>query len=86
MASGAIRPQFEAAHSDALDVHEDAELLDRVLLVDDVCTEGSTLRTAVRRLGELNDECRAPAPACKTACSPSKLEELQARQQWKSPA
>lgn len=49
--------QFETAYSDALELHQDAELLGRVLLVDDVCTEGSTLRAAVGRLAELNHDC-----------------------------
>lgn len=49
--------QFEAAYSAALVVDENAELLDRVLVVDDVCTEGSTVRATTRRLRQMSADC-----------------------------
>jgi predicted amidophosphoribosyltransferase len=44
--------QFEARYYQALQVDSTAGTLGRILLVDDVCTEGSTMRSAARRLAE----------------------------------
>jgi predicted amidophosphoribosyltransferase len=41
---------FEARYSQALVVDEKVQNYNRILLVDDVCTEGSTLRSAIGRL------------------------------------
>lgn len=49
--------QFETAYAAALLVDEDAELLERVLIVDDVCTEGSTLRATASELRQISTDC-----------------------------
>jgi predicted amidophosphoribosyltransferase len=55
--NGYTAQEFENAYEDALDIHADAESLGRVLLIDDVCTEGSTLSVAYGRLMQLNPDC-----------------------------
>jgi predicted amidophosphoribosyltransferase len=48
--SGLTAGQFEARYSQCLIVDEKVRNYSRILLVDDVCTEGSTLRSAIARL------------------------------------
>src|SRR5207237_319414 len=62
--NGYTAQEFENAYEDALDIHADAESLGRVLLIDDVCTEGSTLSVAYGRLMQLNPDCTV---VCATA-------------------
>lgn len=49
--------QFEQEYRNALFVEPRARDLGRILLLDDVCTEGSTLRCAADRILELNPSC-----------------------------
>ena len=49
--------QFEIEYSAALEVADRVADFDRILLVDDVCTQGTTLGCALRRIREVNAEC-----------------------------
>lgn len=61
-AAGYTARQFESAYYQALAVDaEKAKHYRRLLLVDDVCTEGSTLRAALWRLREANPTCKVVA-------------------------
>lgn len=51
---GLTAGQFEAKYIAALQVDPKAKSLKRVLLIDDVCTEGSTLRSAITKLRSEN--------------------------------
>ncbi len=60
-AAGATARQFEDEYYEKLTVRKGTAIPARVLLVDDVCTKGSTLRSARRRLIEVNPECKVVA-------------------------
>ena len=63
LSAGYIPAQIEKEYHEALAVDEKIIAYDRVLLVDDVCTRGRTLRSAVRRLRSIHDEAEIVA-AC----------------------
>ncbi len=50
--------QFDQQYFDTLTVSEEVIKLDRILLVDDVCTTGSTLRNALRRIQAVHPGCK----------------------------
>ncbi len=52
---------FEDAYYRACEADADATDLGRVLLVDDVCTEGSALSAATSRLRDADPECEVGA-------------------------
>jgi predicted amidophosphoribosyltransferase len=54
---GATALQFEKKYYDALSASEKLATVNKVLILDDVATEGSTLRCAVRRILERNPKC-----------------------------
>jgi hypothetical protein len=58
---GATPLQFEKKYYEALSASEKFANLNQVLIVDDVATEGSTLRCAVRRILERNPKCNVYA-------------------------
>jgi predicted amidophosphoribosyltransferase len=49
--------EFERHYRAALVVDPVIKNLNRILLLDDACTEGSTLRPAAQRLREVNLNC-----------------------------
>ena len=51
--SGYSRGDFEWRYMKALEVSEKIKGYNRILVVDDVCTEGLTLRCAIRRIQEV---------------------------------
>jgi predicted amidophosphoribosyltransferase len=53
--------QFERQYAAALQVEEKAKDFERILLVDDVCTEGSTLRCAATAICAVNPDCEIVA-------------------------
>jgi predicted amidophosphoribosyltransferase len=53
---GLSAPQFEARYADALVVDAKAKDLRQALLIDDVCTEGGTLKCAIAALRGTNPE------------------------------
>ncbi len=55
-ATGARAVDFEPAYAAALVVDSKASRFSRILLVDDVCTEGSTLRCAAAAISRINSE------------------------------
>ena len=55
--NGATPSQFEDKYYQQLEVDEDVKSLSSILLVDDVCTKGSTLRTASKKILDLNPQC-----------------------------
>jgi len=60
--AGYSRSQFEAEYYLALEIDNDKiKRHNRVLLVDDVCTEGTTLRCAIRRIMDRNNQCEVSA-------------------------
>jgi predicted amidophosphoribosyltransferase len=54
---GLSAKQFERRYREALAVDFGVRHFGRILLLDDVCTEGSTLRCAVQAIREVNAEC-----------------------------
>ena len=54
---GLSAQEFERRYRECLVVEPEACSLSRLLLVDDVCTEGSTLRSAAQRIHEINPHC-----------------------------
>jgi predicted amidophosphoribosyltransferase len=54
---GLSAKQFEQHYRQALTVDPGARGLSRILLLDDVCTEGSTLRCGVQTIREINECC-----------------------------
>jgi predicted amidophosphoribosyltransferase len=52
---------FETEYSKALEITADISKCERIVLVDDVCTEGSTLRCAAQALRLQNSECQSLA-------------------------
>ena len=54
---GLTAKQFERHYRGALTADPGARGLSRILLLDDVCTEGSTLRCAVQAIREVNADC-----------------------------
>lgn len=54
---GLTAKQFERQYRQALTADPGARALSRILLLDDVCTEGSTLRCAVQAIREMNADC-----------------------------
>jgi hypothetical protein len=61
MAAGATPSGFERDYVAAPEIPDGVAVPDRVLLVDDVCTKGSTLRSAWLKLRERNPGCVAAA-------------------------
>lgn len=61
MNNGYTRRQFEDRYYDSLDVSDRVRNFNRILVVDDVCTEGTTLRCALRRVHDAHPECEAAA-------------------------
>jgi predicted amidophosphoribosyltransferase len=61
LASGIGVHEFEREYYDRLRLQPAARLPNRVLLLDDVATRGSTLRVARRRLLEANPHCQIVA-------------------------
>lgn len=55
------RRDFEDAYYAALSVSDGIASFERVLLLDDVCTEGTTLRCAIRRIQEAHPFCEVSA-------------------------
>jgi len=53
--------QFELKYLQALNVRPVAKRYRRILLLDDVATEGSTLRCAVERIASVNPDCEIVA-------------------------
>jgi hypothetical protein len=56
LAKGATPSGFEREYMSAL-VRREMAIPDRILLIDDVCTRGSTLRSACAKLREANEAC-----------------------------
>jgi predicted amidophosphoribosyltransferase len=54
--AGYTRGDFERAYYDALTVSDEIVVYDGVLLLDDVCTEGTTLGCAIRRIKEVDPD------------------------------
>lgn len=52
---------FERAYLSALEVSEKVRAFGRVLLLDDVCTEGTTIGCAYRRIREVHPSCEISA-------------------------
>jgi predicted amidophosphoribosyltransferase len=61
--AGLSAKEFERRYRQALVVSPDIRNWKRILLLDDVCTEGSTLRVAAQCIRELNLECEIIAVA-----------------------
>ncbi|MBV9925680.1 MAG: hypothetical protein JOZ96_11735 [Acidobacteria bacterium] len=61
MNSRYTRREFEDMYMGALEVSDRVRNFVRPLIVDDVCTEGTTLRCALRRIQEAHPECEATA-------------------------
>lgn len=61
LASGYRARQFEGMYYAALSASDRLANYRRVLVVDDVCTEGTTLRSALRRIREVNPSCESTA-------------------------
>jgi len=61
--SGLTAGQFEARYSQALVVDDKVRNYNRILLVDDVCTEGSTFSSAIGRLRGAKPELEITAAA-----------------------
>lgn len=53
LAMGITAKQFEDEYYESLEVDGEIPMPDRLLLIDDVCTRGSTLRSASKRLAEI---------------------------------
>lgn len=51
------RREFEEAYYEALSASDEITQFKKILLLDDVCTEGTTLRCATRRIKEVNSLC-----------------------------
>lgn len=58
---GATALQFERKYYDALSASERLANFNQVLIIDDVTTEGSTLRCAIRRIQDVNPKCKVSA-------------------------
>lgn len=58
---GYTRRDFEDAYYAALSVSGRVTSFNRILLLDDVCTEGSTLQCAFRRIREVHPSCEISA-------------------------
>jgi len=56
--AGLTATEFESRYREALSVGPEIKDLNQILLLDDVCTEGSTLRTAAQRIREANPGCQ----------------------------
>jgi predicted amidophosphoribosyltransferase len=61
IASGFRVQDFEQEYGDLLQVDPAIQRADRILLVDDVCTNGSTLRSAARKIQTVNSDCEIVA-------------------------
>jgi predicted amidophosphoribosyltransferase len=61
LSAGCTRRDFEAAYYAALSVSDKITSFNRVLLLDDVCTVGTTLRCALSRIQEVNPSCEVTA-------------------------
>lgn len=59
--SGYSRGAFEWRYTKALEVSDKIKNYNRILIVDDVCTEGLTLRCAIRCIRQVHSECQATA-------------------------
>lgn len=59
--SGFSRRAFEDAYYTALSVSEEIKSFEKVLLLDDVCTEGTTLRCVLRCIQEAHPFCEVSA-------------------------
>jgi hypothetical protein len=55
--------QFEAAYAEALEVDDAVRRIDRLLIIDDICNEGSTLSAALASVRSANDGITAVAAA-----------------------
>jgi len=56
---GLSAAEFEAAYAEALDVDEAVGRIDRLLIIDDICNEGSTLSAALASVREANEDITA---------------------------
>ena len=61
IASGFRVQDFEQEYGDLLEVDSAIQKVERILLVDDVCTNGSTLRSAARKIRQVNADCEIVA-------------------------
>lgn len=52
--NGLSAAEFEASYAEALDVDEAVGRIDRLLIIDDICNEGSTLSAALASVREAN--------------------------------
>lgn len=56
---GLSAAEFEAAYAEALDVDAAVGRIDRLLIIDDICNEGSTLSAALASVRDANEEITA---------------------------
>lgn len=61
LAAGATPRQYEEQYYEKIAIETNHKIPNRILLVDDVCTRGSTLTSAWRRLLEANPACQVIA-------------------------
>lgn len=56
MSAGFTKARFESRYLHLLSVHESVAEVDRILLIDDVCTRGSTMKQASRKMIDANPD------------------------------